>query len=495
MNAPSRSTAEESPSAHGGGFKARLDSYFEVSARGSNFAREVRGGMATFFAMAYIVVLNPLIIGTAPDKNGDTLGIPQVAAVTALVAGVVCVLMGVVSRYPFAIAAGMGLNAIVAYVLAPVMTWADVMGLLIIEGVILLVLVLTGFRAAVFAMIPGDLKCAISVGVGLFLALIGFVNAGFVRPGEGTPLQLGVDGLDGWPVLVFVVGLLLTIGLIVRRVRGALLIGIAFATALGIALEVLRGIGPRVGPDGTVVDETGWSLTVPALPTSLGDLVSMPDLSLVGNFDLLGSWANAGVVTVVMLLFTLLLADFFDTMGTMVGVANQAGLTDEHGNMKRTREVLVVDAMGTILGGVGSASVNTVYAESAAGVGEGARTGIAPMVTGGLFFVAMFFTPLVGLVPFEAATPVLVVVGFMMMTQVTRIDFTDLGIGIPAFLAIVVMPYTYSIANGIGAAFIAFAFIRLVQGRWRELSPLLWIVVAIFVIHFAEAPFSALLGL
>ncbi|CAM3987855.1 NCS2 family permease [Nocardiopsis rhodophaea] len=495
MNAPSRSTALQSPSAHSGGFKARLDGYFGVSVRGSNFPREIRGGMATFFAMAYIVVLNPLIIGTAPDKNGDTLGIPQVAAVTALVAGIVCVLMGVVSRYPFAIAAGMGLNAVVAYVLAPVMTWADVMGLLIIEGAILLVLVLTGFRTAVFAIIPGDLKAAISVGVGLFLALIGFVNAGFVRPGEGTPLQLGTGGLDGWPILVFVVGLLLTIGMMVRRVKGAMLIGIIFATILGIVLETVGSIGPRAGADGEVANEVGWSLTVPSIPTSLGQLVSVPDLSLVGQFDLLGSWSSAGVITVVMLLFTLLLADFFDTMGTMVGVANQAGLTDKDGNMAHTREVLVVDAMGTILGGVGSASVNTVYAESAAGVGEGARTGIAPIVTGAMFFVAMFFTPLVGLVPFEAATPVLVVVGFMMMTQVTRIDFSDLGIGIPAFLAIVIMPYTYSIANGIGAAFIGYAFIRLVQGRWRELNPLLWVVVAIFLVHFAESPIKAVLGI
>ncbi|UOE22181.1 NCS2 family permease [Thermobifida halotolerans] len=479
------------PSPKRTGLLATLDRYFHVSERGSDFSREIRGGMATFFAMVYIVVLNPLIIGNAPDVNGDTLGIPQVAAVTALVAAVTSMLMGVISRYPFAIAAGMGLNAIVAYVLAPVMTWADVMGLIVIEGVIMLVLVLTGFRNAVFNAVPVGIKSAIAVGVGLFLALIGFVNAGFVRSGAGTPVQLGVGSgyLDGWPILVFIVGLVITIALLVLRVKGAMLLGIVFATILGIVIEVFANVGPR--------DENnplGWSLTVPQVPTSAGDLVSLPDLSLVGQFDLLGSWQNVSIATVLMLLLTVLLADFFDTMGTMVGVANQAGLTDEEGNVPNSQGVLVADALGTVAGGLGSASVATTYAESAAGVGEGARTGVAPIVTGLLFLGTLFITPLTSLVPFEAATPVLIVVGFMMMTQVVRVDFTDLGIGIPAFLAVVVMPYTYSIANGIGVAFIAYTIIRLVQGRWRDVHPLMLLVSVIFLIHFAEAPIQDLIG-
>ncbi|MEY9214072.1 xanthine/uracil/vitamin C permease (AzgA family) [Thermobifida halotolerans] len=230
------------------------------------------------------------------------------------------------------------------------------------------------------------------------------------------------------------------------------------------------------------------------MPTSAGDLVSLPDLSLVGQFDLLGSWQNVSIATVLMLLLTVLLADFFDTMGTMVGVANQAGLTDEEGNVPNSQGVLVADALGTVAGGLGSASVATTYAESAAGVGEGARTGVAPIVTGLLFLGTLFITPLTSLVPFEAATPVLIVVGFMMMTQVVRVDFTDLGIGIPAFLAVVVMPYTYSIANGIGVAFIAYTIIRLVQGRWRDVHPLMLLVSVIFLIHFAEAPIQDLIG-
>ncbi|WP_049576848.1 NCS2 family permease [Nocardiopsis sp. SBT366] len=483
MNAPTPSPTDEQRQP-----RNAVDRYFRVTERGSTIGTEIRGGMATFFAMAYIVVLNPLIIGTAEDVNGDTLGIPGVAAMTALVAALSCVLMGVVSRYPFAIAAGMGLNAVVAYGIAPLMSWADVFLLIIIEGVLLLILVLTGFRTAVFAAIPPGLKVAIAVGVGLFLAFIGLVNAGFVQAGEGTPVQLGDGGLNGWPILIFVIGLLLSIALYVRNVRGALLIGIVATTFVAIGVETLLGDG---------ADGLGWGLTVPSLPSSPADLVALPDVSLLGLFldgGLAGRFSDVGVATVVMLIFTLLLADFFDTMGTMVGVAHQGGLADEDGNIEGTREVLVADSLGTVLGGLCSASVATLYAESAAGVGEGARTGIAPIVTGAMFLVATLFTPLVTLVPFEAATPVLVIVGFMMMTQVTNIDFRDPAIGIGSFLAIIMMPFTYSIANGIGFGLLAFAFVMLVTGRGRRVHPLLWLISVIFLIHFAEAPIYALIG-
>ena len=485
MNAP-----KPSPSGTAGAPANPVDRFFRVSERGSTVATEIRGGLATFFAMAYIVVLNPLIIGTAEDVNGQTLGIPEIAAVTALVAAISCVVMGIVSRYPFAIAAGMGLNAVIAYGLAPLMPWADVFLLVIVEGLLLLILVLTGFRTAVFAAIPAGIKTGIAVGVGLFLALIGLVNAGFVQAGEGTPVQLGNGGLNGWPILIFVIGLLISIALYVRKVRGALLIGIVIATILAIVVETALGDGG---------EGLGWGLTVPSLPTSTGELVAVPDFSVIGLFadgglNVIARWSDIGFATVVMLVFTLLLADFFDTMGTMVGVAHQAGLADEHGNMANTREVLAADAVGTLLGGVGSASVNTVYAESAAGVGEGARTGIAPIVTGALMLVATLFTPLVSLVPFEAATPVLVIVGFMMMTQVTNIDFKDPAIGLGAFMAIIMMPFTYSIANGIGFGLLTYTFVRLIQGQGRQVHPLLWLISLVFLIHFAEAPIYALIG-
>ncbi|WP_067604003.1 NCS2 family permease [Nocardiopsis listeri] len=467
-----------------------VDRYFKITERGSTLGTEIRGGMATFFAMAYIVVLNPLILGTAEDVNGDTLGLPGVAAMTALVAALSCVLMGVVSRYPFAIAAGMGLNAVVAYGIAPLMSWADVFLLIIVEGVLLLILVLTGFRTAVFAAIPPGLKVAIAVGVGLFLALIGLVNAGFIQAGDGTLVQLGNGGLNGWPILLFVIGLLVSIALYVRNVRGALLLGIVVATALAIVVETLLGDG---------AEGLGWALTVPSLPTSVDDLVAVPDVSLLGlftegGFNIAERWSDVGVATVLMLIFTLLLADFFDTMGTMVGVAHQGGLADDDGNIEGTREVLVADSVGTILGGLGSASVATLYAESAAGVGEGARTGIAPIVTGAMFLIATLFTPLVSLVPFEAATPVLVIVGFMMLTQVTNIDFKDPAIGIGSFLAIIMMPFTYSIANGIGFGLLGYAFVMLVTGRARRVHPLLWLISVVFLIHFAEPAIYALIG-
>ncbi len=476
-----------------GSRRGRLDRYFFISARGSTVQQEVRGGIATFFTMAYIVVLNPLIIGTSPDIDGTILGVPTVAAVTTLVAGVLTILMGVIGRYPFALAAGLGLNAFVAFGIATQMSWADAMGLIMLEGIIITLLVLTGFRTAVLRAIPGQLKTAIGVGIGLFIALIGFVDAGFVRVPEGaaTPLELGVGGsLQGWPTVVFVIGLLLTSVLVAKRVRGAILIGIVAATALSLVVEAVFDIGPRIAP-GAELNPEGWGLVVPALPTQL---FSLPDLSLIGQASLFGAFTEIAAVAVVLLVFTLLLADFFDTMGTVVGVGAEAGLLDEKGNLPGVERVLFVDSIAAVAGGFASASSNTTYVESAAGVGEGARTGLASVVTGALFLVAMFFTPLVQVVPFEAATPALVVVGFLMMTQVRWIDFNDYAIAIPCFLTIVVMPFTYSISNGIGAGFVSYVLIALVSGKARTVHPLLWFVAVAFVAYFAIAPIRALFG-
>ncbi len=470
----------------------RLDGYFSISLRGSTVERELRGGLATFFTMAYIVVLNPLIIGTVPDADGEILGIPTVAAVTALVAGVLTIAMGVIGKYPFAIATGLGLNAFVAFGIASRMSWADAMGLVVLEGLVITVLVLTGFRTAVFHAIPAHLKTAIGVGIGLFIALIGFVDAGFVRrTGVGpVPVELGVaTQLRGWPTLVFVLGLLLTIVLVVRKVRGAILIGIIATTVLAIIVEAIADIGPAFTPDG--VNPVGWQLNVPALPD---EVVSTPDLSLLGQFSLFGGFAEVGVVTALLIVFTLMLADFFDTMGTVVGVGGEAGLLDENRNLPGIDRVLLVDSVAAVAGGAASTSSNTTYIESAAGVGEGARTGLASVVTGALFLLAMLFTPLVTIIPFEAATPALVVVGFLMFAQIRTIDLSDYAIAIPTFLTVVVMPFTYSITNGIGAGFVSYAVIRLAQGRIREVHPLLWIVAALFIVYFAIGPIQDLLA-
>jgi AGZA family xanthine/uracil permease-like MFS transporter len=472
-----------------------IDRYFKISERGSNFSREIRGGFATFFAMSYIVVLNPLILSGA-DSNGNTLGFAAVAAVTALVAGVLTILMGAYAKHPFAIATGLGVNAFVAVTVTanPGLTWPDMMGLVLLSGVTMLILVLTGFRTAVFKAVPGGLKTAIVVGIGLFIAFIGLVNAGFVRripdaAGTTVPVSLGVDGkLLGWPTLVFVFGLILTIALVVRKIRGAILIGIIASTALAALLEFTLHIGPSF--DGTNYDPQGWSLVAPRLSEW-----GAPDLSLIGRANPFGAFEHLGFVAAALLAFVILLSIFFDAMGTMVGLANEAGTVDKKGNIPNVDRVLQVDALGAIVGGGSSVSSNQIFVESGAGIGEGARTGLASIVTGLLFLVAMFFTPLINLVPFEAVAPALVVVGFMMVSQVGKIDWHDWGIGIPAFLTATLMPFTYSIANGLGAGFIAYALIRTFQGRAREVHPLMWAVAAAFLLFFGMGPVEELLGI
>ncbi|MEG3614323.1 MULTISPECIES: NCS2 family permease [Isoptericola] len=470
-----------------------IDRFFQITQRGSTVGAEIRGGLVTFFAMSYIIVLNPLIIGTVPDGTGEFLGggdapnLGMVAAATALIAGIVTIAMGVFANFPIGLAAGLGLNAVVAYSIAglPDMTWADAMGLVVIEGLIILVLVLTGFREAVFNAVPVELKTAISVGIGLFIALIGLVNAGFVVPGDGTIVALG--NLATWPMLVFVVGLILTIVLWVRRIRGALLIAILTATALAVVLENTLNIGAKA-PDGS--NPTGFNLNAP----TFSGVVEVPDFGLLGQFSLLGSFENIAVVSVLLLIFSLLLADFFDTMGTMVAVGAEAKLLDEKGNPPRTRAILVVDSFGAIAGGAGSVSSNTAYVESTTGVGEGAKTGFASVVTGVAFLLATFLSPLVALVPYEAAAPALVLVGFLMMAQVAGINWRNMEIAIPAFLTMIIMPFTYSIADGIGAGFIAFVVIKLALGKIRQIHPLMWVSSLLFVVYFLLEPLQAAIG-
>ncbi len=480
---------------------ALVDKFFKISARGSTVGREIRGGIVTFFTMAYIIVLNPLILGFAPDADGQLLGggeapnLAMIAAATALVAGVMTILMGLVANFPLALATGLGLNAFVAVTIASGMTWADAMGLVVLEGLVILVLVLTGFRTAVFHAVPAQLKTAISVGIGLFIALIGLVDAGFVRripdvANTTVPVQLGAGGvLDGWPIVVFVVGLVLVIGLYVRKVKGAILISIVVATTLAVIIESIAKIGPAV--DGETYNPNGWNLNVPAFPDKI---VSMPDFGLLGEFSLFGSIERVGLVTVVLFIFTLMLADFFDTMGTMTAIGAEAGLLDEEGTPPNTKRILIVDSVAAAAGGAAAVSSNTSYIESASGVGEGARTGLASVVTGVLFLLATVFSPLVEVIPNEAAVPALVLVGFLMMQQVKNIAWDDIEIAIPAFLTIVLMPFTYSISVGIGAGFIAYVLIKLVRGKVSGVHPLMWVVSALFVVYFAIDPVRQLLG-
>ncbi|MFG2516957.1 NCS2 family permease [Streptomyces sp. NPDC048584] len=461
-----------------------LDRYFRISERGSTLGREIRGGFATFFTMAYILVLNPLVLGSAKDRFGAQLDAVQLTTATALVAAVMTVIMGVAGNLPLALAAGLGLNAVVAFQIAPLMSWDDAMGLIVLEGLLLCVLVLTGLREAVMHAIPRPLKQAISVGIGLFIAFIGFVDAGFVTripdaAGTTVPVQLGGTGtLSGWPMLVFCLGVLLTVALLARKVRGAILISIVAMTLVALVVDA-------------VADVPSWGLTTPEWPDRI---VDTPDFGLLGDFSLFGAFGQVSAVTVILLVFTLLLSDFFDTMGTVVGVSAEAGLLDEQGKVPHLGRVLFIDSAAAVAGGAASASSATSYIESAAGVGEGARTGFANLVTGGLFGLALFLTPLLTIVPLQAAAPALVAVGFLMMTQVKHIEWDRYEIAIPAFLTIAVMPFTYSITNGIGAGFLAYVVIKTVLGRAKEVHWLLWGASALFLVYFAIDPIEQLLG-
>ena len=465
----------------------RFDRFFELTHRGTTWGTEVRGGVLTFVTMAYIVILNPLILGGTKDVVGHSLQVQQVAAVTALSAGVMTVLFGLVARLPFAFAAGLGINSFLAVNVVRILTWQEAMGLVVINGLIIVVLAATGLRRLIFNAVPAQLKTAITVGIGLFIAFIGFVDSGFVRSTNmsSPPVQLGEAGsIATLPTLVFLLALVVMAVLMARKVKGALLIGIVVATIVAIVAESIWHVGPS-GPK----NPGGWNLTVPALPSSL---VELPNLGLVGQVDLLGSFGRIGALAAIMLVFTLVFTNFFDAMGSMTGLARSAGLSKEDGTFPRLQSALIVEGVGAVVGGGTSASSNTVFVESAAGIGEGAKTGLASVVTGVLFLLAMFFTPLTQVVPLEVAAAALVIVGSLMVVQIRHIDFHEFSSVLPVFLTIIVMPLTYSIANGIGVGFISWVLVRSLAGKAREISPLLWVVAAGFLVYFARGPIQLL---
>jgi len=475
-------------------FATGLDRFFSITQRGSSIPREVRGGLVSFVTMAYIVILNPLILGgfsadqAAKDVNGGWLENAQVAAATGLVAGVMTIAMGIIANLPFGIAAGLGINSFLAVSVVHQVTWAEAMGLVVINGVIIVILALTGIRTMIFTAVPAQLKAAITVGIGLFIAFIGLVDSGFVRSSgnPSPPLQLGEDGSVGaLPTVVFLIGLIIIGTLMARRVKGALLIGIVATTIIAIILQAIFQVPTSVD------SKTGWNLNAPGLPSAL---FALPDLSLVGHADVFGAFTRIGPVAASMLVFTLVFTNFFDAMGTMTGLAKAAGVAEKDGTFPRLRAALVVEGAGAIAGGGASVSSNTVFIDSASGIGEGARTGMASVVTGLLFLASMFLTPLTQVVPLEVAAAGLVVVGALMVAQVADISWSDFGSALPAFLTIVVMPLTYSIANGIGAGFISWVLIKLLSGRGREVSWLLYVVAAGFLLYFARGPLETMLG-
>jgi AGZA family xanthine/uracil permease-like MFS transporter len=454
-----------------------LDRYFRITERGSTLPREIRGGLATFFAMAYIIVLNPIILGSATDKYGHHLAGGQLVTATVITAALTTLLMGVIGNVPIALAAGLGVNTVVALQLAPRMSWPDAMGMVVLAGFAIMVLVATGLRERVMSAVPLGLRKGIAIGIGLFILLIGLVDSGFVTriPDAAhttVPLQLGSDGhLNGWPVLIFILGTLLTLALIIRKVAGAILISIVAMTVLAVIVDAIADI-----------PAANWGLTVPKWP---GNPVATPDFGLVGKVSLFGGFQQVGFLTGVLFVFTVLLSCFFDAMGTILGVSDEAHLLDEKGDLPGMNKVLMIDGIATAVGGATSSSANTCFVESTAGVGEGARTGLASIVTGLMFVLALFFTPLATMVPAQAATPALVAVGFLILAgSVREIDWSDFTIAVPAFLTMVMMPFTYSITNGIGIGFLSFCLLRLAAGRGREVPVALYVVAAIFAFYY-----------
>ncbi|WP_433664346.1 NCS2 family permease [Nocardia sp. CA-128927] len=463
--------------------RSPLDRYFRLSARKTTISREIRGGITTFVAMAYVILLVPLIIGGVQDIDGNSLSIAQLTTATAFSAGLSTILMGLVGNVPLALAAGLGVVPVVAFQAAPHMTWPQTMGLVVLMGVIIVILAATGLRTMIINAIPLSLKNAIGVGIGMFIAMIGLVSAGVVGHGSqtGPPVTLGVAGhLSGWPVVIFAVGLLLMLALFIRKVPGAILISIAIATVLAIAVNSLAKIDPKT-----------WGPVVPETPKGF---FAAPDFGLLLNIDLLGGFAKAGGLVAGVVLFTLVLTGFFDAMGTVFGVCDEAGLLDERGTMPGLGKVLTIDGVAQVIGGVSGGAGNTVYVESATGVGEGARTGLASVMTGGLFCLAVLFTPLAAVVPIQAAAPALVLVGALMMTQARKIDWADLEVAVPAFLTIVLMPFTYSITNGVGAGVIAFVVIKAARGKFSEIHWLIWVVGVVFAGYFGITAIELLLG-
>ncbi|HET9851193.1 MAG TPA: NCS2 family permease [Candidatus Limnocylindrales bacterium] len=461
------STAVDSAPQSAGGGGAIAD-YFKFAERGTNMATEIKAGVTTFMVMAYIIFVNPSILAAAGIDPGAA------AAATALTAGVLTILMGVVGNVPIALAAGLGINGIVAFFLAqPVengglgLGAAGAMGVIVLEGIAVLILVLVGLREAIMNAVPLSLKRAIGVGIGLFILFIGFVDGGLIRQpaGDGpVPVEFVFPNTPAaWMTLL---GLLITVVLFVRKVPAALLLSIFITSILAFVFGIT---------------------SIPA-----EGIVATPNFSTVGMFDLTKVF-DLGILTAILVIFTIMLADFFDTMGTATAIGEQAGLTTKDGQLPGIGRVLLVDSIGAAVGGAAGISSNTSYIESAAGVAEGGRTGFASVVTGVLFLVAILVTPLAPLVPFAATAPVLIVVGFLMASLIMDIDFRDVEEGLPALFGLILMPLTFSITVGIGAAFVSYVLIKVARGKAGSIHPLMWATATAFVIYFAQRPAQQLI--
>jgi AGZA family xanthine/uracil permease-like MFS transporter len=473
--------------------RSGLDRRFRFAQNGTTLGRDTIAGVTTFIVMSYIIFVNPAILGFAGVEGLEGKGLPfeGVLTSTCLVAGVMTIVMGLYTNMAYAIAPGLGLNAVVAFTLVANegLGFPEAMGIVVLEGLAVFVLVILGMREAIMNAIPLELKKAIAIGIGLFIAFIGLVNSGLVVRGTGTPVDLAE--FTTWPVFITIFGIVVTIALRAIGFRGDLLVGIVVTTAFATIVNYAADVYPK---------ELGYARWP-------DDVFEWPDFSLVGDFSF-DAFGTLGVVAALAFVFTLFLADFFDTMGTLVGVGRQAGYLNERGEMPEIRKPLLVDSLAAVAGGAASASSATTYIESASGVSVGGRTGWVSVVTGFLFFPFMFIAPLIGMVPPQATAPALLIVGWLMISvlseaeeaaeveegavsdrprvvrAVAGIDFSDVALGLSAAIVIMFMPFTFSITDGIAAGFIVYVLVRIFQGRAAAVHPLMYAAAAAFALYF-----------
>jgi adenine/guanine/hypoxanthine permease len=422
---------------------------FALKKYGTNLRTEVLAGITTFMTMAYILAVNPFILGEAGMDSG------AVFTATALSSIIAIVIMAFYANLPIALAPGMGLNAFFAYTVVIQMgySWEMALTAVFIEGIIFILLTFFKVREAIVDSIPMNLKYAISVGIGLFIALIGFSNAGIITKNDATIVSLG--DMTSPEVLLALAGIVITGILLVFRVRGALVIGIMFTALIGIPFGI------------TQLPEKGFL----SLPPSPGPTFFRFDFSKIFTTDML---------TVI---FTFLFVDIFDTVGTLVGVCSKANLLDDHGRVPNARQALFADAVGTTAGAILGTSAVTAYVESAAGVSEGGRTGLTALTVGVLFILALFFSPLFLMIPSAATTPALVMVGLFMISPIQKINLEDYSESLPVFLTIIIMPLAYSISEGIAFGMLSYVLIKVFTGKWKEISLVLYVLAVLFVIR------------
>ena len=431
-----------------------IDRYFKIREKGSSVRTELLAGVTTFIAMAYILFVNPNILADA--------GIPKDAAIasTIWIAALASLAMGAFANYPVALAPGMGLNAFFAYYVCGVLGlhWTVALGAVFFSGVLFLILTIGGIRQAIINAVPRDLKLAISVGIGLFIAFIGLKGTGLIVENSATYVSLG--HVTAPTTLLSLFGLLFTAALMARNVHGAILIGI-FVTTI---LAMLLGMTPA--------------------PQGLGDIIStsLPHMGATfGQLDLAGAW-NYGLVSII---FTFTVVELFDNMGTLIGLTTKAKMVKPDGHIENIDKALTTDAVGTMVSAVFGTSTVTSYIESAAGIAAGGRTGLTAVAAGGLFLAALLFTPLIGLVPAFATAPALILVGALLMSEVGKIDFSDFTNALPAFLTIIMMPLTSSIANGFAFGFISYTIMKLFAGQYKKVSWIMYLVSIAFLINLA----------